>query len=253
VEQRRLRIASEFSASASLRQDASELTLAANGTLLCQTLIVGNIVDDGPVCEALERFEEAPDVFHEWMQMIGIEMRDWPEQPPPGGSQADIFWKTMLNDSVELDTSESPFYRRTNEGDYVQLRNLWLTLLSPLGGFLAKQLSLSLKSHDDLMSQAPSTIYHIFVCLWHRRLFRTEKGWIGLAPENSSPGDEVHVLLGSPAPYILRRVNESFRADGQTEAVPAYTIIGHAYLHEIMFGEAFKNDGGKSIESIALY
>jgi len=66
-------------------------------------------------------------------------------------------------------------------------------------------------------------------------------------PENSSPGDEVHVLLGSPAPYILGQVNESFRADGQTEAVPAYTIIGHAYLHEIMFGEAFKNDGGKSM------
>jgi hypothetical protein len=159
-----------------VEQDASELTLAANGTLLCQTLIISNIVDVGPVCEALERFEEAPDVFREWMQMIGIEMGDWPEQPPPGGSQADIFWKTMLNDSVELNTSESPFYRRTNEDDYAQLRNLWLMLLSPLGGFLASKLSPSLKSHDDLMSQAPSTIYHILV--WHRRLFRTEKGWI---------------------------------------------------------------------------
>ena len=57
--------------------------LAANGTLLCQTLIAGNIVDVGPACEALERFEEAPDVFCEWMQMIGIDMGDWPEQPPP--------------------------------------------------------------------------------------------------------------------------------------------------------------------------
>jgi Heterokaryon incompatibility protein (HET) len=253
VEQRRLRISSGFSASASLRQDASKLTLAANGTLLCQTLKVDDIVDVGSVCQALERFEEAPDVFREWMQMVGIGMGDWPEQPPPGGSQADIFWKTMINDSAELDTSESPFYRRTNEDDYVQLRNLWLLLLSPLGGLLAPKLSLSLKSHDDLMSQAPSTIYHILVCLWHRRLFRTEKGWIGLAPENSCPGDEVHVLLGSPAPFILRRSDKSFRADGQTEAIPAYTVIGNAYLHEIMFGEAFKNDGEKSIKSIALY
>lgn len=142
-----------------------------------------------PVCEALQRFEEAPDVFREWMQMIGIEIGGWPEQPPPGG-QADIFWKIMLNDSVELNTNESLFYRRTNEDDYAQLRNLWLMLLSPLGGFLASELSPSLKSHDDLMSQALSTIYHILVCLWHRRLSRIEKGYIGLAPENSGPGDE---------------------------------------------------------------
>ena len=67
VEQRRLRISSGFSASASLRQDASKLTLAANGTLLCQTLKVDDIVDVGSVCQALERFEEAPDVFREWM------------------------------------------------------------------------------------------------------------------------------------------------------------------------------------------
>ena len=161
MEQQRLRIASGFSASASLRQDASELTLAANGTLLCQTLMVGNIVDVGPVCEALERFEEAPDVFCEWRSIWEIGQSNRPQ----GGSQADIFWKTMLNDSFELNTSESPFYRRTNEDDYAQFRNLWLMLLSPLGGFLASKLSPCLKSHDDLMSQAPSTIYHILVCL----------------------------------------------------------------------------------------
>ena len=74
-----------------------------------------------------------------------------------------------------------------------------------------------------------------------------------MAPENSCPGDEVHVLLGSPAPFILRQLDESLRADGHTEAIPAYTIIGNAYLYEIMFGEAFKNDGEKSINSIALY
>ena len=74
-----------------------------------------------------------------------------------------------------------------------------------------------------------------------------------MAPENSCPGDEVHVLLGSPAPFILRRSDKSFRADGQTEAIPAYTVIGNAYIHEIMFGEAFKNNGEKSIKSIALY
>jgi hypothetical protein len=123
-------------------------------------------------------------------------------------------------------------------------------LLSPLGGFLASKLSPPLKSHDDLMSQAPSAIYHILVCPWHRRLFRTEKEWIGLAPENSGPGDEARVLPGSPAPFILRRLDESLRADGQTEAMPAYNIIGNAYPHEIMFGGAFKNDDERNIKQL---
>lgn len=252
VEQRRLRISAWFSASASFRQNASKLRLAEKDTLLCQTLKVDNIVEVGPICDALENFEKAPDVFREWMQMIGIGIGDWPEQSPPDGSKADIFWKTMLNDSVELDTITSPFYRRTNKDDYVQLRSLWIMLLSPLGGFLAQSLSLSLKSHDDLMSQAPATIYHIFVCLWHRRLFRTENGMIGLAPENSSPGDEVHILLGSPVPFIVQRLDRSVGGNGKSDTPPSYSVIGNAYVHDIMHGEAFENGGEKSIKSIAL-
>ena len=65
LEQRRLRISSRFSASASSRQDASQLSLTANdGTLLCQALQVDKIVKDGPIYEALEHYEESPDVFH---------------------------------------------------------------------------------------------------------------------------------------------------------------------------------------------
>jgi hypothetical protein len=246
IEQRRLRIYSNFSASGSLRQEASQLTMM-NGALCCQTLKVGDVVDVGPICEALEHFEEAPDIFRQWMQMVGIGM-NWPEKPPTAGSLEDVFWKTMLNDSIELDTSESPFYRRTNEADYAQIRSLWMLLLSPLGGILTSSLSLSEQSHDDLMSKAPAIVYHLLVCLWHRRLFRTDQGWIGLAPENCRVGDEVHVLLGSPAPFILRKLVDPCEI---RPTVCAYTIIGNAYVHEIMLGEGFKNKE-KDIETVVL-
>ena len=246
IEQRRLRIYSTFSASGSFSQDASQLTMT-NGALCCQTLKVGDVVDVGPICEALENFEEAPDIFRQWMQMVGIGM-DWPEEPPAAGSLADVFWKTMLNDSIELDTSESPFYRRTNEADYAQIRSLWMILLSPFIGLIASSLSLSEQSHDDLMSKAPAIVYHVLVCLWHRRLFRTDQGWIGLAPENCRVGDEVHVLLGSPAPFILRQLVDPCEI---RPTLRAYTIIGNAYVHEIMLGEAFK-DGEKGVETVML-
>ncbi|KAF4630994.1 hypothetical protein G7Y89_g7140 [Cudoniella acicularis] len=253
VEQRRLRISSGFSASASLRQDASQLSLTANGTLLCQAFKVDKIAQVGPICEALEHFEESPDVFRRWMEMLGIGIGDWPEQPPPEGSQADVFWKTVLNDSVELDTTTRPFYKRTSDEDYTQLRSLWLMLLSPLGGILASTLSLSVESHDDLMSKAPSIIYHLLVCLWQRRMVITERGHIGLAPRDSGPGDEIHILLGSPTPFILRPWDEPLKVKGQTESIPSYTIIGNGYFHGIMFGEAFKDEGEKNIERIALH
>lgn len=125
VEQRRLRMYSGFSASASLRQDATLLSLDMSGALHCQSLPVDKIAKLGLVCEVLERFEDTPDVFRQWMEMIGIGMRDWrPTEPPEAKSMKDVFWRTILNDSVELDTAESLYYRRPNDADYSALASL---------------------------------------------------------------------------------------------------------------------------------
>lgn len=251
VQQRRLRISSGFAASASLRQDTAKLSLADDGHLICQTLRVGKVTEVGPVSEALDNFEQAPDIFRQWLEMVNIGVQDWPEAPPPEGSQNDIFWKTMIYGSVELDTDNAPFYRRPDANDYVQLRNFWILVTGPFGNFIAGQLSLSIKSHDDLMAMAPDLLYHVFVCIWRRRLFRTDSGWIGLASRQTAPGDEVHILLGSRIPFILRRGNESFKV-GKAGAVPEYSVVGDAYVHNIMFGGAFAGGREKDVEVIAL-
>jgi hypothetical protein len=41
--------------------------------------------------------------------------------------------------------------------------------------------------------------------------------------------------------------------EDRTEPIPSYTVIGNGYLHEIMFGEAFKDEGEKNIKTIALH
>ena len=159
---------------------------------------------------------------------------------------------------MELNTPVSPFYRRTNSEDYAELRDLWKMFLSPLGvalgGMFASKLSLSLESHDDLMSKAPSTVYHLLVCLWHRRMIVTEGGYIGLAPQDSEAGDEIYVVLGSPSPFILRPLDKAFQTEDQIETTPSYTVVvGNGYLHKIMFGEAFEDKWEENLETIALY
>jgi len=64
----------------------------------------------------------------------------------------------------------------------------------------------------------------------NRRFFRTEKGYFGLGPEVIGVGDYCCVLFGSPVPHILCQLPES----GQ------YLLVGEAYIHGLMDGEAMK-------------
>ncbi|KAL7902398.1 heterokaryon incompatibility protein domain-containing protein [Trichoderma sp. SZMC 28014] len=252
IEQRRLKIYSSFTASGSQRQKDSELVMSENSSLSMQTLAVDKITKVGSVCDALENWTKAADVFRQWMDMLQIGLRDWPEQPPPEGTLMDVFWKTVINNSIEADTAGLSYRRPTTE-DYCQLRSLWYFLLdlSPIMLQLL-EVSLNLESHDVLLTKALKTVYHILVCLWHRRLFITEKGMVGLAPEDAGINDEIHVVLGSPAPFILRRIEEhSDGADGSSN-LPSYMIIGNGYLHNIMNGEALEAGGQGSIKSIVI-
>jgi ankyrin repeat protein len=63
-----------------------------------------------------------------------------------------------------------------------------------------------------------------------RRLFRTAKGYLGLAPRSTQPGDQVWLLAGARVPFILRR--------GEDDGSDTYRFIGETYLHGVMHGEA---------------
>ncbi|KAL8387242.1 hypothetical protein RB595_010052 [Gaeumannomyces hyphopodioides] len=255
VEQRRLTMYSFFAASRPRSHGAFELKLGKNEILLAQSLAVDKIARVGVVCDALENWTKAPDVFRQWMEMTELELRGWPEQPPTEGSLLDVFWRTMINNSVEADDTSSLSYRKPTAEDYCDLRRLWLFLLEMSPFLHMMGISLDLESHSALLSKAPKTVYHILVCLWHRRLFVTENGMIGLAPEDASVGDEVHIVLGSPAPFILRRIEEpaGVPMGGGADSVFSYTVVGNGYVHDIMNGEAFKNEGQYAVGTIAIH
>ncbi|KAF1981417.1 hypothetical protein K402DRAFT_235334 [Aulographum hederae CBS 113979] len=60
-----------------------------------------------------------------------------------------------------------------------------------------------------------------------RRIMRTHKGYLGLAPEGSQTGDKVALVKGSRIPLILRPKGEYWE------------LVGAAYVHGVMHGEAF--------------
>ena len=67
--------------------------------------------------------------------------------------------------------------------------------------------------------------------LIRRQLLITARGYIGLAPDNAREGDEVTLLPGATVPYLLRPLRRKQGREG-------HELVGHAYVHGIMYGEA---------------
>ncbi|KAK7696856.1 hypothetical protein SLS64_014141 [Diaporthe eres] len=65
-----------------------------------------------------------------------------------------------------------------------------------------------------------------------RRFFATKGGRIGLGPAHTEAGDAVAVAFYCPTPYILRR------RGGEGEG--RWGLVGEAYVHGIMYGEALR-------------
>jgi hypothetical protein len=80
-----------------------------------------------------------------------------------------------------------------------------------------------------------------------RKLFRTENGYVGIGPSKCQGDDLVVVLLGGNMPYIIREAPS--RSSKQ-----CFTVLGDAYVHGIMDGEALLTPDGsaRELEEIVL-
>ncbi|KAL8354070.1 hypothetical protein RB601_003763 [Gaeumannomyces tritici] len=56
----------------------------------------------------------------------------------------------------------------------------------------------------------------------------TDKGFVGLAPEDTKAGDKICLLHDAKAPFLLRR---------RPGVAPTWSLIGEGYIHGIMYGE----------------
>jgi hypothetical protein len=71
-----------------------------------------------------------------------------------------------------------------------------------------------------------------------RRLARTKNGYLGLVPDSAEIGEAVWLLEGGRVPYVLRSV-------GAACEEREWEVVGEAYVHGVMHGDAWEElDGG---------
>lgn len=68
----------------------------------------------------------------------------------------------------------------------------------------------------------------------------TDNGEVGWVPARTEPGDQVCIFAGAPFPFVIRSIDDEF-----------YELLGDAYMHGIMHGEAMPQDEAE-LEWIAL-
>ena len=91
---------------------------------------------------------------------------------------------------------------------------------------------------DDTETRGSELLYGKFLerirsCCGHRRLFVTNRGYMGLGPWNAEVGDQVCVLLGGKTPFLLR---------ARREQLCEYTLVGELYVYGIMEGEGMPGE-----------
>jgi hypothetical protein len=74
--------------------------------------------------------------------------------------------------------------------------------------------------------------------LVNHRFFVTNKGYIGIGPPDTRPGDQVWVFHGGNVPFITRKTEVKNDSEGHHHM----HFVGDAYVHGIMDGEALKDD-----------
>lgn len=82
---------------------------------------------------------------------------------------------------------------------------------------------------------------------WERlgngRFFVTARGYVGIAPDGARLGDRIAIVQGGAVPFVLR----PGKHQGFTSV---FALVGEAYMHGIMYGEAL---GFADVKTESIY
>jgi hypothetical protein len=98
---------------------------------------------------------------------------------------------------------------------------------------------------DGIAAWLPNTPFpearyrSLITVTYGRTLCRTKQGHIGLCFPESRPSDEIWVLYGGRVLFLLRPIEEDLEEDASV-MTDSYVLVGEAYLHGFMDGEAVR-------------
>lgn len=217
----------EFTASAghglqaSLLQDAK--CLALKGVLVDEIEVTSDMyvlpddtdIDPLTLCDTIIGWNK---LLSDWYADHGL-----PEQYKTGGSTLSAFARTCIGDLIK---AEFPIERAKPKHE-----RRFFKLLTSLSECQTQNLL-----YESVCGMVPN---HAF--------FVTKLGYIGIGPPEIQPGDQAWVIYGGRVPFILRTQEQDNVLDG----AHAFTLVGDAYVHGIMDGQAVGD--GHQAQNVWLY
>lgn len=122
------------------------------------------------------------------------------------------------------------YSRLQGEGDERTLKAWWDSAFEPSAPSWA----------DRLAGEGRPIETTAWVASLERSLIFTAGGYMGLAPEWCNTGDAIAIMGGGAVPVVLRPVGEVAAQGGDA---PVFEVVGEAYVHGVMDGQAFDANG----------
>ncbi|KAI1331576.1 HET-domain-containing protein [Xylariaceae sp. FL0255] len=141
---------------------------------------------------------------------------------PTGQAVLDAFWQVIRGRHLPVDHPKASPSARKQFSDFD-------TLLSQQTGEATSAKSVVSITRAILGNPAFMELFPVINLTKHRRFFMTEKGYMGLGPRETKPGDHVLILQGHCTPILARGTEKN-----------NWKVVGDTYVHGIMEGEAFE-------------
>jgi len=153
-----------------------------------------------------------------------------------GDAWLDAFSLTLIAGITTYDSAEDDMERHRR--DFQAYFRLWLQANYDLQ---SPDIETVLKSLDGVQSTTETNAgdaerYYVDFKLMSdgRSFFFTKKGYFGLGPWMTKPGDVVCTLFGAKCPFVLRE------QDPRVGGSRRYKLVQEGYVHGIMRGEAME-------------
>ena len=133
------------------------------------------------------------------------------------------FWKTLVANRGPEGKNCPPVYPRACK-----------VLVPPIDGDDVSTTTLLSEPQSRSVTKFLGRVQAV-ICM--RRLFKTKRGFLGLAPNDAKPEDLICILYGCSVPVVLRSFNSEETHDRY------YKFVGECYVHGLMEAEAFSIQG----------
>ena len=223
-------------------------------TLVAKGLQIDRVFRVGSLCQSILD----PELWAQWHEVTRL--HNEPDRLyPSGGTWRDAWWKALCFDSVNAEAKRS-------EQEICAFE--FVSTVMP-HSYLNFDLQVSKECQDMNFVVTEEAVIRMFqyttAPIWgtlphmlnNRRLFVTEKGYLGFSRDGLRVGDPIFLLPKCAAPLIMRHTGGQFCGDGNFDGEslkgsPIHELISDAYIYGIMDGEMVQEMGLYACEIVCV-